>query len=276
MRVIALTVALLFGSFGGTAAAGSITLDQELNTVRSVAGSVVELPGASPSPLPELPVVSPKASEVGSVGKESAREPAPQPPVPISVEPPETSDAVASVPSPGSLRATPGAAAPASAGAHTKDAVAPDPVQNGARPSRRARVGAGAGSGDSAPGSIRAAMPAPLEEWLAHLWPAVALGPVGSALTAQAAELAPSLLLAGLSAFVQPSLPTNIAPTGGGPTATPTAQIASPDSHSFFSPDSGGMSFIVTLITVLAALFGLVALARLTYGEDFFSTRWLR
>jgi hypothetical protein len=41
-------------------------------------------------------------------------------------------------------------------------------------------------------------------------------------------------------------------------------------------PPSGGMSLLVTILTVLAGLVGVVALARLTVGEDFFSLRWLR
>jgi len=277
MRVFALSVALLFGSFGGTADASLATLDEGLNTVRSVAGSVVELPGGSSPPLPENPVVGPKAP-AGAVSREPAQEPAPQPTAPRSVEPSATSDPAASVPSPGTLAGAPGAdALPGAAAGQGKEAAPPDPVEDEARPSRRARAGAGAGSRGSVPGSIRAAMPAPLEEWLAHLWPAVSLGPIGNALTTQAAAvLAPSLLLASLAVAGQPSLAPNSAPPGAGPTAARTAQTASPDSHPFFSPNSGGMSFLVTVITVLAALCGLVALARLTVGEDFFSTRWLR
>jgi hypothetical protein len=79
------------------------------------------------------------------------------------------------------------------------------------------------------------------------------------------------------------SLPSR--PTGSaGASAVPalSEQAAKPDASlpapfSLFAPGGGGMSLFVTLITVLAALIGLVALARLTLGEDLFSpAHWLR
>lgn len=121
-------------------------------------------------------------------------------------------------------------------------------------------------------------MPAPMEEWLAHLWPAVALGPLGNTLMAQLAELAPIRLLEDLAAPVRLVLSPDGAPAKGDPggRGAPASQTASPDSHSYFPPGGGGMSFLVTVITLLAACAGLVSLARLLVGEDFFSMRWLR
>jgi hypothetical protein len=119
-------------------------------------------------------------------------------------------------------------------------------------------------------------MPAPAEEWLAHLSPAVALGPVGR-LTMRVARLASRLLLGGRFAPSRALLSPHSAPASGGSgPAAPSAQTAVSDSDPFFSPNSGGMSFLVGAITMLAALAGLVALARLLVGEDFFSLRWLR
>jgi hypothetical protein len=55
--------------------------------------------------------------------------------------------------------------------------------------------------------------------------------------------------------------------------ATPNASRPAP--FSGFAPHGGGMSLLAAMIAVLAALIGVVALARLTVGEDLFSSRWL-
>jgi hypothetical protein len=263
VRVVFLT-ALLFGCLVSPAAADPIALDRGLDAVESAVGSVAELPGKLPPPVPEPPAASPQRPEVGAVEPEIVREPLPPPPAPRapgSVEPPSgVSDPVA-----GTAAGTdPGNAPPA-----------PAPV--GAGPDRSAKPAPGLGTAGPAPGSIRPAMPAPRRELLAYVWPAIALGPVGDALMTRVAALAPALLLRSLTAPASLSPSGAGAPASDGPgTAAPTAPAASPDPSPFFTPHSGGMSFLVTVITILAALVGMVALARLTVGEDFFSRRWLR
>jgi len=54
---------------------------------------------------------------------------------------------------------------------------------------------------------------------------------------------------------------------------TPNGSLAAPRIDSV--PPGGGMSLFLTMITLLMALIGLIALARLTVGEEFFSfLRW--
>jgi hypothetical protein len=74
----------------------------------------------------------------------------------------------------------------------------------------------------------------------------------------------------------------SLLPGGAGASDAPphSGQAAKPNSSrpglfSSFTSNGDGMSLLVKMITVLAALVGVVALARLTVGEDFFSTRWL-
>lgn len=119
-------------------------------------------------------------------------------------------------------------------------------------------------------------MPAPPLELLAYLWPAIALGPFEGGMTIQAAGPEPSPLLRVLPVVAMSALLPDRAPASAGPSrAAPDAPEASPDPGPFLSPHGEGMSFLVTVITVLAAIVGVVALARLTVGEDLFSTRWL-
>jgi hypothetical protein len=281
VRVLVLT-AFLFGSLVSSAAAGPVplekglsTVDQGLGAVGSVVESVTKPPATAPAPAPEPPVVGAKPPQPESVVREIARQPSPQPQPPRSVEPSQGSDPAASVPGPGSLSGTPGAdvvaTANAEAGRLTDGAPSP-PVQV----EKTADPNAASDPGVGRPGSIRAAMPAPLEEWLAHIWPAIALGPFGSALRTEVAALAPALLAGSLPGSVRLSS-LGGAPTGPGPEpSAPAARAAQPDPTPFFSPHGGGMNFLVAVITVLASLVGLVALARLTVGEDFFSLRWLR
>jgi hypothetical protein len=121
---------------------------------------------------------------------------------------------------------------------------------------------------------------APLRRLLAYVWPAIALGPIGEALAmplglhlARLDNLA-SVPLAGLARSL------SVSPEGIGSSAASKPAPSSPGpnvSHPnpFPTPNGGGMNLFTTLVTVLAALIGVVALARLTVGEDLFSTRWL-
>jgi hypothetical protein len=260
----ALVTAFLFGSMLSSAAAAPVTVEQELNA----AGAAVGLPGDPPDAVPNLPVAGPKQPQVGSVDQDLVREPAPQPRAPKS----EPSGAPGPVTSPPDPRAV---GREAVAGATTR-ARSPDTAavaeSSGPGPGPLVQAGPRAGTPGPTVGSIRAAMPAPLQEWLAYLWPAIALGPVGGALMAQAATLAPALLPKEVATAVRSSRPADDR-FGTGP---PTAQSASPGPASFLSPHRVGMSFLVAVITALMALVGVVAFARLAVGEDFFSLRWLR
>jgi hypothetical protein len=116
---------------------------------------------------------------------------------------------------------------------------------------------------------------------LAYVWPAIALGPLGEALVIplglQLMSLDSPVLdrLASLARSLS-LLPETI---GSGSNLIPAPQPTRPgvSHHTPFSlaPDSGGMTLLATLATVVAALIGVVALARLTVGEDLFSTRWM-
>ncbi len=135
----------------------------------------------------------------------------------------------------------------------------------------------GGGRADGGESAIRPGVAVPRRHLVAYVWPAIALGQVGEALVMQLARLggvtfptpgmAPSL-----------SLLTGNAAASGVPepprrSATPDASRPAPASP--LAPHGGGMGLLAAMITVLAALVGVVALARLTVGEDLFSSRWL-
>jgi hypothetical protein len=128
--------------------------------------------------------------------------------------------------------------------------------------------------------SVTVAGAAPLRPLVAYVWPAIALRSLVEALVSpfvtQLADLerVPSLTLPGI--FTSPS------PLDGGvkeaprrSARTPEPIASRPDPLNAFTPQGGGMSLLLTAIAVLAALVGVVSLARLTVGEDLFSSRWL-
>jgi hypothetical protein len=146
-----------------------------------------------------------------------------------------------------------------------------DESQSGQRP------GAPPASGPRAR-AVGAAEAAPLRRWLAYVWPAVALGPFARALVV----LLPDLVGASMPPMPDPARlftqVLGVAASSGGsslsePVPTPQSSRSAP--HSDLLPSSGGMSLLITILTILAALIGVVALARLTVGEEFFSMRWL-
>jgi hypothetical protein len=124
---------------------------------------------------------------------------------------------------------------------------------------------------------------APLRRWIAYVWPAIALGPVGEALA-----LPLSMQLASFKGAISPltsslavsvSVLTGGSAVSGAPERTAPAPAGPKPSHSapsgHLAPHEGGMSLFLTVMTVMATLIGVVALARLTVGEDLFSRRWL-
>lgn len=277
MRVVLLSL-VLFGSLASPAAA-AVTLEEGLGAVRA---TVDELPKIAPPPAPELPVASPprpiaSSDQDGAASKSPAESPRPRsapsgaseagPPEPIAGSVDRTVSAVETAAGQGD-RALPRPASPVPQVDRTGSDLAPR---------SDARAGPGFAGGRPGPGarSLRPAVAAPLRELLAHVWPAIALGPIGGVLLGQAEALVPVLLpdAPGLTRSFQSS---DAAGTPGGPSPMPAAQTARPDSDLFFLPHSGGMSFLAAVVMVLASLVGVVALARLTVGEDFFSLRWLR
>jgi hypothetical protein len=125
------------------------------------------------------------------------------------------------------------------------------------------------------------AVGAPLRRLLAYVWPAIALGPLGEALVIPLGLQLMSLDSPTLDRLTSLARSLSLLPetVGSSPNPNPAPQPPRPDvSHPTpFSlpPASGGMTLLATLVTVLAALIGVVALARLTVGEDLFSTRWM-
>jgi hypothetical protein len=117
-------------------------------------------------------------------------------------------------------------------------------------------------------------MAAPLRELLAHVWPAIALGPIGSALVAQLVGVERGFPPLGYD-LRPPSMPTTASSSGDPRPSSPVAHTAPSNTAPFFSAHGGGMGLLATVVAILASLVGVVALARLTVGEDFFSTRWL-
>jgi hypothetical protein len=115
-----------------------------------------------------------------------------------------------------------------------------------------------------------------------YVWPAFALAPLAEALA-----MPPSLQLSSLSEAISPLMAGLTAPvavlreSAAGSDApdssaqAPDTGVSRPAPSAYFAPHEGGMSLLVTVITVIAALAGVVALARLAVGEDLFSRRWL-
>jgi hypothetical protein len=120
---------------------------------------------------------------------------------------------------------------------------------------------------------------APLRRWVIYVWPAIALGPVGEALAAPLAMPLESLAIVASRSMagVAASLSLQAEGTGasGAPAQAAKADASRPAPFSSFTRHGIGMSLFLTMVTVLAALIGVVALARLIAGEDLFASRWL-
>ncbi|HEX5929524.1 MAG TPA: hypothetical protein VFY48_09030 [Solirubrobacterales bacterium] len=259
MRVALLTL-VFFGSLVSSAAA-AVPLEEGLDAVSSTVGEVPKV-----VPPPDLPVT--RASGSGAASRSGSSDA--QPPGPIADSVDHVVGGVETVAGPAS-RTLPRAEAPVPPASGERSGSVSQP---------EARVSADSMARPTDPGarSLRPAVRAPLRELLAHVWPAIALGPIGRTLIAQLAGLDQGSPVSRAGAAASP-FSISYSARAGSPSSfpAPSAPDAAPPSGTpFFSPHGGGMSLLVTLITVLASLVGLVALARLTVGEDFFSTRWLR
>lgn len=273
MRLAAVVVILSFVSL--SASASATLLEEGANAVSSIAG----VPEAPPPAVPVLPKVVPAPSEVASDQSGS------QQPVAVPSPPPDQSSegsAPSLVDSGAGVadRATGGAARVASDPTRLlRREAAPSAEQrsSGSSPSAaqgEVQVAAGPGSR-----SVRPAVAAPLHVWLAHVWPAIALGPFGGPIGVVAATRLLALEI-GVPLPGAAERDSSLTVAGDPPVGLPSTPNPAGSSHSnpapFFSPQGGGMSLLAVLMTVLAALVGLVSLARLTVGEDLFSLRWLR
>jgi len=248
------------------------------------------VPAAPQPPAPPAPVGGAPPSVPEVKAPEGVR-PVPSPPdLPVPVSPTRSDKAAGS----GSGGTTPGETRPGGSGLTGEAAPAPAP---GARP-RPASGGAGSGAGraqtvrraavanarEGAP-SLEEGMVAPLRRWVAFVWPAIALGPIERALALPLVlplALRPASwdeAISDAASRFAPVLSTLTGAVGSeaAERSVPAQKYRAPGS----APDGGlighggGMSLLVLLITIVATLIGVVALARLTVGEDLFSRRWL-
>jgi len=272
----------------GASYASASPLDEATHAVESVTAtpppSLPSLPSTAPPVTPPAPVGTPTAPQVPvdhvPVEVPTGKVPTPSPASHPASTPPRS---VTKVSSPGaelpslrgansSAKESTGMAASTSTEAATQRAATSVPND--------ANVGT-----DSSPGppSVESAEAAPLSRWFAYVWPAIVLGHTGTlaALLArwESANLPPALTSLSASDAVR-LLPRLLGITGesDAPTlskqpVTPTGSLAPPPVAP--APANGGMSLFLTIITSLLALVGLIALARLTVGEEFFSSlRW--
>ncbi len=160
----------------------------------------------------------------------------------------------------------------------TPPEAAPLGGESDVSPDRPGGQGAGRAIAGAREPSVRPGVAAPLRHLVAYVWPAIALGQGGEALMMQLARLEGATLLSMPGVARLLSLLTGNPAASGAPelprrSATPDASRSTP--FGSLVSHGGGMSVLATMITVLAALVGVVALARLTVGEDLFSSRWL-
>jgi hypothetical protein len=282
------TVAFIAAVFG-VSFASAAPLEEAAHAVESVTAT----------PAPSLPSAPPSATPPAPVGTPNGTPSRPQVPVDhASVEVPtgETStSAPASHHSSTPPHRTPKVSSPraelpllhrATGSAQESPGRVTSSLTIGATPGAAAPVRDDANVDSDSPRdppSVESARPALLPRWFAHVWPAIALGNTGTlvALLArgESASLLPSLtprsasnavrLLSGLMSVTGDSDSSALSKQSvtpiGSPLPSPVASV----------PASGGMSLFLTITTSLLALVGLIALGRLTVGEEFFSfLRW--
>lgn len=115
----------------------------------------------------------------------------------------------------------------------------------------------------------------PLPRWLAHVWPAIALVKTVKVLAVLLARWEGATSVTG-SGDTQRATSQLVGITGNsGVLGLSKQSVASHDRLGSPTlapaPASGGMSLFLTMITLLLTLIGLIALARLAVGEEFFS-----
>jgi hypothetical protein len=288
-RIPAVGVVLIALVFG-VSLASAAPLEEAADTARSVVPPVTEtsapsLPSAPPAPaIPPAPVATPTA-----------------PPVPANQAPAKVPTRV----TPASLPSSHLEPTPSGSATHVSGPVADSPPIGRTTSAANASAGrltspssegaqqvavparndAGAGSDSRSGASPRAptsgvgvarSVEAALPRWFAYVWPAIALG--------QTRQVFAALLARREHATSRPvsdvarSLFQLRGITGNDDVSTISEQSATPNSPPPYvgsAPRGGGMSLFLTMVTSLLALIGLIALARLAVGEEFFSfLRW--
>lgn len=273
----------------GTSVVG-VVLIASVFGVSSAPATLLEEGGGADGPatatlVPSLPSPLPRVTPPAPVGTPTV------PRVPVNHVPVEVPTGVTPTSSPSShLSSTPsgsatkvlnpGADSPSiggttSAGKDSADRVASTSTETAQRAAASARSDVGADSNSPSGRSVESAEVAVPRRWFAHVWPAIALGRIGKGLATlmagwEGATLLPvsdaARLFSRLTGIIEDSdAPPQSPATNGSPAPPPVASM----------PASGGMSLFLTMITSLLALIGLIALARLAVGEEFFSSlRW--
>lgn len=284
------TIALAL-AFGGSLASAT-PLGEAVDTAGSVVEPITE--ASAPPPPPSEPLPAPPSAPVATptvppppvdqvpVKVPTPATPTPQPPSHVA---PSSSSGVAGVGGRSADLPSVGGTTPPAQEFPGKVGNAPPGAAQRAAPSVHSDAGAGSDSpsfgvhattpGDGIAPSVDAMA---LPHWLAHVWPAIALGRTWKALAillvrwegatsppkSEAAQLSfPSVGNVG-SNDVAGLSERSMSPTGPS-VESPTASV----------PADAGMSFVLTVITSLLTLMALVVLARLVVGDEFFSSlRW--
>lgn len=156
-------------------------------------------------------------------------------------------------------------------------------------PSETAAPGASAGPGaGSAPGvppaahrpdrrSIGPAEVAPLRQWRAYVWPAIALGvrhalaPLLVRLEGMAGARVPNVF-----GLLPPSAMPDSVESGPGGSDFPATHAGPPRQPPWIALPAGGMGLLAALVVGLLVVACFVSLARLVVGEELFESRYWR
>jgi len=285
-------IALVFG----VPFASATPLEEAAGAAESV---VTQVTGASAPPLPNAPP-PPPPPPTSPPPAATPTAPVPANPTPVTVPTPVTPTSLPSshlAPTPsgsatkvaGSGADLPSIGGMTSAVNESAGRVTSTSMEAAQRAAAPVHNDADAGSdppGPRAPtsrvGTARSA-DAILPRWFAYVWPAIALGRTGKVLAAllarwegatslPASDIAPSTDIV-RRLFQRRGITGNDAASA---ISEHSAVSDSPFAARSVGPVSGGgMSLFLTMVTSLLALIGLIALARLVVGEEFFSfLRW--
>lgn len=290
--IAAAAVVLVASVFGASFASASpleeathaVPLDEAADAVETVtAAPMPSLPDVAPPMTPSAPVETPAVPRV------------PASHLPVEVPTGATpKSSPTSHPAPTSLRSLTTVSSPGAELPSLREATGPAKESVGMvantsteamaqRAAASVRNDAGVGSDrQRARPSVESARAAPLPRWLTYVWPAIMLGNTGTLGVLLARwETGSSLPLTLLPVSDSVRLLSHLMGiTDGSDASTPSKQSATPIGSLPAPPvaplpASGGMSLFLTIITSLLALVGLISLARLTVGEEFFSfLRW--
>jgi hypothetical protein len=283
-RGISAAGVVLITSVFGASFASAAPLEETTHAVESVTATPApSLPSAAPPVTPPAPVGTPTGPQVPvdhvPVEVPTGKTPTSLPTLHPASTPPRSATKVAS---PGAELSSPrGAASSAKESAGMVASTSTEAATQRAAASVRNDANVGSDSSRGQP-LVESAEAAPLPRWFAYVWTAIALGDTGTSAALLAGwESASSLpALTSLSASDAVRLLSRLmgiagnsdASTFSKQPATPIGSLAPPP----VAPVSAsGLSLFLAIITSLLALVGLIALVRLTVGEEFFSSlRW--